>query len=680
MIMLTQRNSLERAAVYILALLLLIGSAGPAPALADGADEQDNFFDMSIEQLMEVEVISASRQSRKIGELSVPVSVITAEDIHYGGFTKTAESLQFVPGVDVRRADRSRYIVGVRGLFSRVSDRTLVLINGRQANNLFLGAPDWDNLPVLVADIDRIEIVRGPCGAVWGANAFTGAINIITKKPQEVRGWFGSATVNEFGDNYTHLRGGQTQGAWSWRASVGYEGTEDSDAAGAGRFTSSRPSLNPLIGFSTYSAEDFMRNWRFDTEAVYRHSDKTTLSFGAAHSYLESGSNEFVGYFPESDDLKAMTRTFLRIDRTFDERTTGHLQWYGNYLISHLPNIISRYSTNEHHLDGQLNLKAGNGHNVSVGGNMGWLRVDTTNGDSPSEMVFTKEPYSDFSGGLFLTDHVDLSERLALEAQMRGDFHSENDRDWSMRASTMYALDEPKNHTLRLSVARAFRVPTVAMRDSQSSAVSGLFNVLPPDKSLGNEHVWSFESGYTGKLAEGAVFRADAYYQKFERMLGPDITRAGAVTNTTFKNIDGADGYGAECELALHGKSSKFSAWYAYNAFSTDRYEQGIRAIAPAQNKAGLTARLLLPDKWTLNANYVYNDGVPGLNNSLLNLHPFHRLDLSIARELPDGNGEIMIGIADLLNKTNEPVLDVGEFAGHETPGRFFFVRVQYRF
>jgi iron complex outermembrane receptor protein len=582
-----EKNALVRIVVYAVIAMLTFGLVGRA--LGDSHDPNDHkdLFEMSLEDLMDIQVVSASRQPQKIGRSSGRVGVITAEDIHYSGLTNIAETLKFTPGIDVRAADRSRHIVGVRGLFARVSDRTLVLINGRHANNLFLGAPDWANLPILPEDIERIEIVRGPCGAVWGANAFTGAINVITKKPKNLPGWFGSATVNEFGDTYTHLRWAQTKGPWSWRLSLGYEDAEDSDDAGAGKFVSSKPELSPLIGFDTYSAEDFMRNWRLDTEAVYKYSDSTMLSFGAAHSYLQSGSNEFVGYFPESDDLKAMTRTFLRIDREINETSSGHVQWYSNFLVSHLPNLITRYSTKEHHLDGQVDLNLTDAHNISVGGNLSWLRVNTTNGDSPSETVFTEEPYSDLWGGLFFTDRLQLTDRLALEAQIRGDFHNQNDEDWSMRASTIYALDQTENHTLRLGAARAFRVPTVAMRDSRATNVSGLFNLSPPRENLDNERLWSFEAGYTGKLAKAVTFRADTYYQRFEKMIGPDITRLGPLTYTRLDNIDGADGYGAECELALQSKTARLSAWYAYNAFATDQYEQGIRAIAPAQNKAG---------------------------------------------------------------------------------------------
>ena len=175
---------MKKIVTICLCVLLICGQAG---AEKTTPSDSSKLFEMSLEDLMEVPVVSASRQEQKLSELSVPVTVITAEDIHYSGLTSIPEILRFALGVDVVRLDRSRYMVGVRGLESTVSDRTLVLINGRSTLDPVFGT-SWMELPVLVEDIERIEIVRGPGGAVWGSNAYTGVINIITKKPEDVKG------------------------------------------------------------------------------------------------------------------------------------------------------------------------------------------------------------------------------------------------------------------------------------------------------------------------------------------------------------------------------------------------------------------------------------------------------------------------------------------------------------
>ena len=201
---------------FVCSLLILSVIASQTFATQQELNKSDDIFNLSIEELMEVPiVVSASRREQEITKASVLISIITAEDIHYSGLTTIPEILQFVPGVDVRRIDRQRYAVGVRGLFGLYSDRTLILIDGRPVTDPIHGTTYWEQLPILVEDIERIEVVRGPVGAAWGANAFTGAINIITKKPGQYLGTLASTTVTEFGDTYTNLIYGFKQGPWN---------------------------------------------------------------------------------------------------------------------------------------------------------------------------------------------------------------------------------------------------------------------------------------------------------------------------------------------------------------------------------------------------------------------------------------------------------------------------------
>jgi outer membrane receptor protein involved in Fe transport len=674
-----KQSRLSALILFVLAFQLPV--IGTLVIAESQLDEPNSLLEMDLEELMNIPiVVSASRQSQKISELSVPVSVLSAEDIHYSGLTTLPEILQFVPGVEVRRFDRSRYVVGVRGLLSRTSDRTLVLINGRNANDLFYGAPDWFTFPILMEDIERVEVVRGPGGAAWGANASSGVINIITKKPKDVQGYFGSTTFNHFGDSYTHLRWGGKQDKWSWRISAGYEDFEDSDSAGAGKYESGVPILNPLLGFDNYAARDFMRNWRFDTEASYQYSDRTQWSLGVGHTCFESGSYEFVGYNPPRDDRAKYTRVFSRIDHQFNDAQSGYLQWSGNFLDGQFVNTTKKYSNDEYHLEGQFNFKVGERHDIAIGGNLGWLRSNVSRSGDPREAVFADEPFSEQWGGLFLIDRFAVTERLKLEGQIRGDFHTENEEDWATRVSAIYALDNTQDHTFRLSVARAFRMPSIGLRDVTLTALSGFYNVLPISDDLRNETIWSYEAGYTGRLTKELTFRADTYYQRLEDVLGPIIETMGPITNATFDNIDGAKAYGAECELTYENERGKLSGWYAYNSFITDQYAQGLRAHWPARHKAGLTGRLFLPDDWTLNTNYVYNSMIDSYGTSQINPPSFQRLDLTVSKKILDGNGEFMVGVSDVLNEVNDVVLDIGELTGHETPGRTFFARVQLHF
>lgn len=670
-----------RISLGITALLLCLPAALPAADIHSSLDP-DSLFDMSLEELMEVPiVVSAARNSQKINLSAVPVSILTRQDIHFSGATSIPEVLRFVPGVDVRRLDRSRYQVSVRGLLGTFSDRTLVLINGRDAMNPVFGSIDWMHFPVLMEDIERIEVVRGPGGGVWGANAFTGVINIITTSPAALTGNLFSTTINEYGDTWNHLRLTGQKGAWSWKASVGYEDVESSDHAGAGRMESAFPVLDPLIGFSSFRARDYFRSLKFDTEATYRYSEQTAFSFGAAHSQNDFGDRDTLGYFPRKDEQSDVTRLFARVDHDFDSDTHGHLQWFGNYISSHIPHLINRYSYYQNDLEAQIDFKPVPDHHVSIGGNLRWTHITSGNLTQVNEVVFSESAFDEYGAGLFAVDRWKITDRLTLERQARIDHFSKTSTDWSARSALLYALDEHDQHILRFGFARAYRSAATMVRETTLVSMGGAFQTYT-GREVGNEHTYSIEAGYTGRLTENCMLRVDGYYQRMENFLGASTTMLGPVALSTLDNYGGADSHGIEAELSYDLRNAKVTAWYAYNELNTDNSAEVVRAYFPSRHKAGVRFLYDLDEHWTFAANYAYND-IIHLNASespFREADMFHQFDLTLSRQFAQGRGEWMFGVSDVLNKVQHPVYDVTTFTSFETPGRTFFTRLQWRF
>ncbi|MDY7009719.1 MAG: TonB-dependent receptor plug domain-containing protein [Planctomycetota bacterium] len=628
-------------------------------------------------------VISASRKAQPINWLSVPVSIITAEDIHYSGLTKIDEILQFTPSVDLLRFDRNRYAVGVRGMHDLYSDRVLSLVDGRAADSTIFGGPELHRLPVLLEDIKRIEIVRGPGGAAWGANAFTGVINIITKDPEDCLGWLGTTTWNHFGDSYSHARWAAKDGKWSWRLSMGYAGHESSDDAidGTADFETSVPALARFTGFRGYESRDFSRDWRFDGKFIYRLNDQTKWSFGGGHTNIERGDYEDAAYFPEITMRLQTTRAFARMDREFADGRHFYLQWFGNF--DYTKHAAMKYHAAENDIEGQYNFKLGQKHQASVGGNIRWDHINT-HWSVPQHFRCDGEPFDEYWAGLFAIDRWEAADRLVIEGQIRGDYYSETQMDWSGRLSGLYSLDEKNRHVVRLSTAKAFRAPLVSSRRLQVTRVpmgtgAFLYNILRPD-DVRNEETWSLEAGYTGRLNSWLTVRGNAYFQRYDNLIGYNTTTAGIVNTITPDNIDGANSFGGEIELEVKGKAGKLSAWYAYNDFQEDMNAQSVRSFLPSKHKVGLTGRLFLPDDWVLNANYKYTNLTPGSPSGSGSSNTTHRLDLTVSKEVFDGHGEIMFGVSDVLYKTHEAVFNTTAFAAHETPGRAFFARLQFKF
>lgn len=662
----------------ILILLSLLAISSQVLAEQQDINEPEDFFGMSLEELMDVPVVvSGSRQEQKITKASVPISIITAEDIHNSGLTSIPEILQFTLGVDVRRQDRQRYIAGVRGLYGEFSDRTLVLIDGRPVTDPIHGTTHWEQLPIFVEDIERIEVVRGPAGAAWGANAFTGVINIITKKPNQLSGGLVSTTVTEFGDTYTHLLYGFDQDQWSFKVSAGYEDVKDSDSAGAGEYFASSYQAEP---YDYFNARDWGRYYKFNTQAQYRVDDQSHWSFGVAHSSSQEGDYEFMGYFPERDILTEYTQLFARLDHKFDEDTSGYVQWFGNYWNTHCRVITDHMRYLQNDLEGQINFKPADNHTVSVGGNVRLNRIQTDVSSTVYENILGDD--DEYWGGFFLMDSWSVTDRLTLEGQGRVDHYSETTTDWSTRLTALYALDEKQNHTLRASFARAFRSPCLILRNL-NYATAGNVTVFTPTPDVENEGTYSLEAGYCGILSDNLQMNVDGYYQRFEQLFGLVMTSdplPPPLLYGTFNNIDGADSYGGEVSLSYHKAKGKLKAWYAYNEIQTDQAEQNTRSFPPATHKFGLSGHVFLDKNWTLNSNYVYQDGTEFDQSIMASIPVFKRLDLTISRRFAKEKGEFMIGVTDVLDETSDPVVGVGHFTALETPGRMFFARLQLKF
>ncbi|HEB91465.1 MAG TPA: TonB-dependent receptor, partial [Deltaproteobacteria bacterium] len=170
-------------------------------SMSTGAAASEDLTEMSLEELMNVEVTSVSKKTQKKTDTAAAITVITAEDIRRGGFTVIPEALRMVPGVDVGRVDAHRWSISIRGDSGLFANKLLVLIDGRSVYTPAFGGTYWDVQDYPIEDVERIEVIRGPGGTVWGANAVNGVINIITKRSKDTQG----ALVSAYGGS--HERG-----------------------------------------------------------------------------------------------------------------------------------------------------------------------------------------------------------------------------------------------------------------------------------------------------------------------------------------------------------------------------------------------------------------------------------------------------------------------------------------
>ncbi len=166
-----------------------------------------DFTTYSLEDLMDMELVSAAKKPQTAYESASAVFVITQEDIRRSGAVNLPEALRMAPGIQVARSDPGQFAVTCRGFLGEFANKLLVLIDGRSVYSPLFSGTLWDYRDVLLENIERIEVIRGPGATLWGANAVNGVINIITKHAKDVQGGMAVATVsNEEG--YDSLRYG----------------------------------------------------------------------------------------------------------------------------------------------------------------------------------------------------------------------------------------------------------------------------------------------------------------------------------------------------------------------------------------------------------------------------------------------------------------------------------------
>ena len=209
----------------VITLLLACQPAWPQTSSAKvPTAPQGDLTQVSIETLMNMEVTSVSKKEQKMSQVAAAIFVITQGDIRRSGATNIPDLLRMVPGLDVAQINGSTWAISARGFNLQFANKLLVLIDGRAVYSPLFGGVNWDTQDVPLEDIERIEVIRGPGGAVWGANAVNGVINIITKKAADTPGTLlaggGGTQAPGFG---TLQYGGKITESTSYRIFTSYQ-------------------------------------------------------------------------------------------------------------------------------------------------------------------------------------------------------------------------------------------------------------------------------------------------------------------------------------------------------------------------------------------------------------------------------------------------------------------------
>ena len=528
-------------------------------------------------------IYSASKRPEAYLESPSAVSVITAEDIHYSGAKKLTDVFRMVPGVDVAYVNSFYTGVQARGFsfLPKYAREMLVLIDGRSVYTPQINATFWDQVPLFLEDIERIEVIRGPNAALYGANAFNGVINIITKKPADVQGALLSATAGNQQSQWETLRYGSRLGNLSFRITAGYHETD---------------------GFR--KVDDHMRKPQTTLRADYTINDSSSLSFQSGYA---GGERELSGTVqPEVTSWYAMAA----YEKKFNEHSKLLLHYYHDYRNSELnfgyPDKLTEDDVEiqyNHDIE-RLHIVAGAGYRLD--------RVKNGFLSGRDWREFSRKTNHDF--------HLDVKDNRILKAFGNATFKltprllataalmvENNDfvgTMFSPKAALVYLLTE--SQSLRYSISRAYRTPSFIEERANFSIPAPQFS--PPyigqegDDGLKPERMVAYELGYRGLFLDSRLTaNLELFYHNINNIIvyredDPNIYR---YRNFTTNHVRG-------CEASVLWQIAdwwRLSLAYTYQK-ATDDYLKGL----VIKHKYSIGNRFMLPAGIVANVQLYYVD------------------------------------------------------------------------
>jgi iron complex outermembrane recepter protein len=655
------------------------------PPIMAAAKNLEQYLDMDLAQLMEVTISSVAKKPQTLADTAAAVFVISHEDIRRSGVTSIPEALALAPGLHVARISASKWSISARGFGGYTSNKLLVLMDGRSIYTPAYGSTFWDSQNTLLEDVERIEVIRGPGGTIWGANAMNGVINIITKKAQATEGILVRARV-----------GNGEQGAAAREGFKIGEATFGRIYATTSNYESNVLS-NDLLGNSSHDANDDWQNLQsgFHLDGVVGTGNEWTLQ---GDVYKIDGDQIVFPYWLDrppyltanSDDYSAgggnivgsWQHTFAGGNRLFfktyyDNSTRKEAHYEQTF------NILD--------LDLQYEYALGTWNNLTSG--LGYRHSD---GDFADKFQVTIPDQNLDVYSAFLQDEIKLIDRqLWLTLGTKYEHNDFTGSEWQPSARLLWKPEE--DQSFWASVARAVRTPPMVER-------SGIITVAAFPTPLGtgtisirgtpeffSESLVAYEAGYRWQARRNISFDIAAYVNEYDDLYGLTSGTNHLDRDFRFTNSQEGTGHGVEC-VANWQASSWMSLNFSYSwqeldlKLKDDSLGGGPAGSSPSrtfpQNQAAVRTSLDLSENWQSNLWLRYVGDFKGLNNDA------SRSDLPISSQLyfdvnlvykPVKNIEIMLAGQNLLNSSQ--LQYVAELITPTTEiERVFYVKVTWNF
>ena len=482
---------------------LLLSTVTAVSALAASKPSVEDLRSLSIDELANLEITSVSKRPERLSQAAASIYVITAEDIRRSGVISLPEALRLAPNLEVARLNAQTYAISARGFNSfQASDRLLVLIDGRSVYTPLHAGVLWDQQQVMLDDIDRIEVISGPGGTLWGVNAVNGVINVITKHSKETQGGLGSTSLGNVDQSGALRYGGKIGENGTWRAyGLGTGFGETVDAAGHGRHDGW---TNRQGGFRSDFASG-ASSYTVQGDAYSNLIQGGTVSGGNVlgrwtHQLSQTSALELQAYYDQVD---------RRVTGLIDTLDTFDLQGQHSFRLGEAHQIVWGAGYRVHHdrFDNQLNAFVLN----------------------PSDDTFQL-------ANVFAQDSIALTDDLTFTIGNKFEYSSLTG-DVEYLPNARIAWLDNDNAMYWGAISRAVRTPSRIDLDLQAAGFFG------PSPDFHSEKLIAYELGFRGRPDPRSTISVSLFYNTYDDLRVLTLSPSGLIV---FGNRMEGDTYGVE--------------------------------------------------------------------------------------------------------------------------------------
>ena len=503
-----------------------------------------NMADLSIEELANIQITSVSKKPEALAGAAASVFVITADDIRRSGATSVPEVLRLAPNLQVAQVSASGYAISARGLNgsgNSAPNKLQVLIDGRSVYAPLFSGVFWDVQELLLEDIERIEIISGPGGTLWGVNAVNGVINISTRAARDTAGSLALLSAGTRGSEVAVRQGGAMRGGY-WRVWGRYLDGRRTELANGGRVNDSRHQAQA----------GFRADWTRGAHAFSMHGNAYR---GSAQQPEPGLVQTGAAVTLEPVDVSGLS---LAGRWTYALASGGELslQAYAERNErTALPSFAQALDIAD--LQFQHAMAPIGAHSLVWGANYRYTWDDVRNSDY---LAFLPPKTNQAWSSLFAQDEIALSERLRLVAGARIE---RNPYTGSEFLPTLRLAWTPSaTHTLWASASRTVRAPS--RLDADAFIPGKPPYLLRGGPAIRSEVATVFELGYRGKPGARLSYSVTAFYNDYDHLRTQEIDPGR--TFVTFGNL-------------LEGKAHGIELWGNFQATPSWRLSAGLLAL-----------------------------------------------------------------------------------------------------